>query len=275
MPGTKSAVHGPASGRLGTLRADVGAFWASAVLSRVMLGAFHAVVGPSSAAASARLAGGDGILAEGGASGRSALTRPLSASQPTSRVGVSPLKASHVTRSSLLIFLLAMSSTASAIVIRHDVDDSKYRIPASEFSALVDMPGEGHGVLIAPQWVITAAHTIPAHSELKQVVINGAARDVERVVVHSGYKTLPQELIDPAMASGEAMLIVVFLASSDDIALVKLTQPVADVTSCRDLQRQRRARPDRQDRGERRDGYGSHRARPQRPQSDGATPRVQ
>jgi hypothetical protein len=91
------------------------------------------------------------------------------------------------------------------------------------------MPGEGHGVLIAPQWVITAAHTIPGHSELKQVVINGVSRDVERVVMHSGYKTLPQELIDQAMASGEAMLIVVFLASSDDIALVKLAQPVTDV----------------------------------------------
>ena len=129
----------------------------------------------------------------------------------------------------LLLILLAVSSTASAIVIRHDVDDSKYRIPASEFPALVDMPGEGHGVLIAPQWVITAAHTIPGHSELKQVVINGVSRDVERVVMHSGYKTLPQDLIDQAMASGEAMLIVVFLASSDDIALVKLTQPVTDV----------------------------------------------
>lgn len=133
-----------------------------------------------------------------------------------------------MTRFSLLI-LLAVSSTASAIVIRHDVDDSKYRIPASEFPALVDMPGEGHGVLIAPQWVVTAAHTIPGHSELKQVVINGVSRDIERVVMHSGYKTLPQELIDQAMASGEAMLIVVSLASSDDIALVKLTEPVTDV----------------------------------------------
>ena len=129
----------------------------------------------------------------------------------------------------LLLLLLLVSSTASAIVIRDDVDDSKYRIPASEFPALIDMPGDGHGVLIAPQWVITAAHTIPGHSELKQVVINGVSRDVELVVMHSGYKTLPQELIDQAMVSGEAMLIVVFLASSDDIALVKLNQPVTDV----------------------------------------------
>jgi secreted trypsin-like serine protease len=129
----------------------------------------------------------------------------------------------------LLALVLAVSSTASAIVIRHDVDDAKYRIQAAEFPALVDMPGEGHGVLISPQWVITAAHTIAGYPELRRVVINGVSRDVERVVMHSGYKTVPQELIDQAMANGEAMLIVTFVATSDDIALVKLTQPVTDV----------------------------------------------
>lgn len=128
-----------------------------------------------------------------------------------------------------LLVLLAASSAASAVVIRHDVDDSNYRVPASEFPALVDMPGEGHGILIAPQWAITAAHTMPGGSNLQHVTINGVSRDVERVVMHPGYKTLPQALTDQAMASGEAMLIVVFLASSDDIALIKLTQPVADI----------------------------------------------
>lgn len=128
-----------------------------------------------------------------------------------------------------LLLLLALSSTANAVVIRDDVDDAKYRIPASEFPALVDIPGEGHGVLIAPRWAVTAAHTLPRDSELKQVTINGVPRDVARVVVHLGYKTLPQTLVDQAMASGEAMLIVVFLAASDDIALIELAQPVTDV----------------------------------------------
>lgn len=128
-----------------------------------------------------------------------------------------------------LILLLALSSNASAVVIRHDVDDAKYRIAPSGFPALADMPGEGHGVLIAPRWVVTAAHTIPTHARLEHVAINGVQRKVARVVTHPGYRTLPQTLVDQAMASGEAMLIVVFLAASDDIALIQLAEPATDV----------------------------------------------
>lgn len=134
-------------------------------------------------------------------------------------------------RALCLFGLVATAFVASAVVIRHDVEDARYRIPASEFPALADMPGEGHGVLIAPQWVVTAAHTLPMHSELEQVAINGRSRQVERVVTHPGYRTLPQPMIDQAMASGEATLIMVFLAASDDIALIKLAQPVTDVAA--------------------------------------------
>lgn len=153
----------------------------------------------------------------------------ISAHRPSLGRPCQTLKASHVKGFLLLALLTVASSTAHAIVIRDDVDDARYRVPATEFPALVDMPGEGHGALIAPQWVLTAAHTLPMHADLKQVVINGAARDVERVVTHPGYRTLPQTLIDQAMASGEAMLIVVFLASGDDLALIKLKTPVTDV----------------------------------------------
>lgn len=131
----------------------------------------------------------------------------------------------------LFLALLIMSFSASAIVIRDDVDDSQYRVPASEFPALVDMPGEGHGVLIAPQWVVTAAHAITWQSEIGQVTINGTSRDVERLVVHPGYVKPPQELLDQALATWEWTLFRVLLSSSDDIALLKLAQPVTDVSA--------------------------------------------
>lgn len=130
----------------------------------------------------------------------------------------------------LLAVLLVVSSSASAIVIRDDVDDAKYRVAASDVPALVDMPGEGHGVLIAPQWVITAAHAIAWQSEIKQVTLNGVSRDVERVVVHPGYKKPPHDLIHHALATWDWTLFMVQLSSSDDVALLKLAQPVTDVS---------------------------------------------
>jgi chymotrypsin len=128
-----------------------------------------------------------------------------------------------------LIALLVMSLNANAIVIRSDVDDSKYRVPASELPALVDMHSEGHGVLIAPQWVITAAHAITWQSEIKTVTINGKARTVDRVVIHPGYKKPDQKLLDQGLATWDWTLLKVLLSSSDDIALLKLAEPVTDV----------------------------------------------
>lgn len=133
----------------------------------------------------------------------------------------------------LVVLAASMSVAANAAVIRHDVDDAKYRIAASEFTALVDMPGAGHGTLIAPRWVVTAAHTIQPGQVLQQVVINGQPRAVERVVVHPGYKAVPQDLVDQAMATGEAVLFLTFLAASDDIALIKLKDPVSGVEPVR------------------------------------------
>lgn len=48
----------------------------------------------------------------------------------------------------LLLILLALTSSADAVVIRDDVPDVRYRMAESEFPALADLPGEGHGVLI-------------------------------------------------------------------------------------------------------------------------------
>lgn len=133
-------------------------------------------------------------------------------------------------RAILLISLLFCTLyPARAIVIRHDTDDRKYRISPDEFPALADMPGEGHGVLIAPQWVITVAHAVPRNAPLKQIRIGGVQRDVERIVLHPGYQLPSPQLVDQALSSGDWILAVLSIASSDDIALVKLKQPISDI----------------------------------------------
>lgn len=137
----------------------------------------------------------------------------------------------HLTRllaaSSIAVFALA--SAASAVVIRDDVADAAYRIESAEFPALVDIPHEGHGVLIAPQWVVTAAHAVSWQSgAVTEVCINGQPRRVERVIIHPGYKALTPELITQALA-GERAPAYALLASSDDIALLLLAEPVTDV----------------------------------------------
>jgi len=127
----------------------------------------------------------------------------------------------------LLLLLLVVSSTASAVIIRHDVDDSRYRVSGSEFPALADLPDEGHGILIAPQWVVTVAHAVTDSTD--QITINGVQREVDRVFIHPGYGRLPQSLVEEALASGDASKAMAFQAANHDIALMKLAEPVTDV----------------------------------------------
>ncbi|MFA8518897.1 trypsin-like serine protease, partial [Xanthomonas campestris pv. campestris] len=129
----------------------------------------------------------------------------------------------------LLIGLFIMPFAASAVVIRSDIDGSKYRIDPSEFRALADMPGEGHGVLIAPKWIVTAAHAAPMEGMDTEVSINENTYKVRRVIVHPGYKRMPDALGKEALKTGNPSKIHAFLASSDDIALIELDTPVKQV----------------------------------------------
>lgn len=135
-------------------------------------------------------------------------------------------------RRAALLLLLA-SFGASAVVIRDDVPDLQYRMAASEFPALADMPGEGHGVLIAPQWVVAAAHSVSRQHAVEVVVVGGSPRAVRHVAIHPGYKKPPQEMIDSALKSGDWEAFFEFIASSDDVALIQLAEPVQDVVPVR------------------------------------------
>lgn len=122
-----------------------------------------------------------------------------------------------------LFLLLAFSVSAGNIIIRHDVDDSRYRIPASEFPALVDLPHEGHGVLIAPRWIVTAAHAVEWHA-VDEVMIDGECRKVDRLIVHPDYRSIPAELY-----SSDLEAAIRAQASRDDIALLRLAESIDDV----------------------------------------------
>lgn len=126
-----------------------------------------------------------------------------------------------------LVLLLTCTAQASAVVVRHDVEETRYRANARQFPALVDFPGEGHGVLLSPRWVVTAAHVV-SHP-LGQVTINGLPRAVARVIIHPGYKPLTPAGIARALESRDATDAMRGQTLSDDIALIELVDAVSDV----------------------------------------------
>lgn len=112
---------------------------------------------------------------------------------------------------------------AQAIVIRHDVPDERHHAPDALYPPLADLPGEGHGVLVAPRWVATAAHAVDGRTP-SQLTLGGRPRAVLRVVMHPGYQRLPA-----ALANGPTEALMAFLEASDDIALIELAEPVSDI----------------------------------------------
>lgn len=134
---------------------------------------------------------------------------------------------------SALMLLAALSTSAGAVVIRADKPDASYRLPAAAAPALVDLPGEGHGVLIAPRWVVTAAHAVSWQSSINEVSLRGRPRKVAAVIRYPGYQGPPESLGKAALATGDASKIHAFLADSNDIALIELASPVDDVVPMR------------------------------------------
>ena len=105
--------------------------------------------------------------------------------------------------------LLFIALSASAIVIRHDVDEKKFAATWNDFPALAQFYIDGaHGALIAPTWIVTAAHTTFCTAPGSTILVGG-----EKVIVK-------RRFIHPDHAPGV----------SHDIAMLELSSAVSHVS---------------------------------------------
>lgn len=121
-----------------------------------------------------------------------------------------------------LACILIFSFDSLAIVVRHDVEASKYELEKTP-SFFVDMPDGGHGALIAPNWVVTVAHLLPPNIIDKTLQIGEYEVEVEKVIIHPGITDIPE-----SMLSGDASDLMDFMMTAHDIALVKLSSDLPD-----------------------------------------------
>ena len=125
----------------------------------------------------------------------------------------------------LLVPLLIHSSYSMAIVKLHDVDSSKYDLKANQAPYLIDMPTEGHGILISERWLLTVGHVIFDDYHGMDFDVSGVKNKIVEVVFHPDYINFPSDFDYSTKTN-----IKSFLSNRSDIALVKLAYPVKHLT---------------------------------------------
>ena len=139
----------------------------------------------------------------------------------------------HSTPVRCLTFLLVvlLAHPAAAIVTRHDRDDARYVELGARFPAAVTVLPDGSGVLIAPDWVLTAGHVARGVAKRSpRVEIDGREHEVARVFVHPKWRemgphdvgllqlTSPAQRVTPAelyTADDEVGQVVTFVGRGD------------------------------------------------------------
>lgn len=132
-----------------------------------------------------------------------------------------------------------IAADADAIVIRHTHPAADYRVDPQFIPALADLPEEGHGTLIAPGWIVTAAHAVSMMQmmpEERYVTLNGKKRAVSRIIVYPDYPAARdgwQKLFGGLKTADPDTFAAQYfkaMAGMHDIALLQLAEPVTDVT---------------------------------------------
>lgn len=118
------------------------------------------------------------------------------------------------------LFVMLFTASSFAVVKRHDIPAHHYKLDKAP-TYLIDMPYEGHGVLIAPQWIVTVAHTIFYDYVGKKIQLGNQTLEITQVHIHPEY-------IEPdkSLFTGDAAPLIQVLNSRSDIALLKLSEPV-------------------------------------------------
>lgn len=110
----------------------------------------------------------------------------------------------------LLAAVLA-AQPAAALLIRPDRDDAEYLELATRYtsSVLLEAP-DGEGVLVAPRWVLTAAHMAKALQEMKalpRLRFGGRPHEIQALYLHPDWKR----------------------GGHSDVALILLKEPVRSI----------------------------------------------
>lgn len=112
----------------------------------------------------------------------------------------------------VLFFSFLFVNTVQAIVIKHNVEDEKYRELAKQFNVTVNFLGHwnnqdhvvGSGTLISRKWVVTAAHVATHMKVGMKVQAGGEFLKVKKIIVNANWQ---EENLN------------------NDIALVQLSKP--------------------------------------------------
>jgi secreted trypsin-like serine protease len=115
----------------------------------------------------------------------------------------------------VVLALALVTASASALIHRHDRDERHHRAPVGAWPQAVALSahgGGGEGTLIAPGWVMTAAHVAENKQLGQALAIGDTTYAIAEIIVHPDFSLRPIQ---------------------HDLALLRLDRPVEGIVPAR------------------------------------------